>query len=131
MSCPECFSGHVDYGTPLGRIEKVHGRETYIAEPPNGKTPKGIVIILHDAFGMIFKNNQILADHYAAAGQYLVYLPDFMDGGSPGFQRLFLLTTSIGRPAPVDLLPVMNNLTDYNDSWLWKPSVTSRVLSLS
>jgi hypothetical protein len=33
-----------------------------------------------DAFGLPFINNQILADHYASAGQYLVYLPDFLDG---------------------------------------------------
>lgn len=82
MSCPQCFSGHINPGTPLGRIENVYGRRTYIAEPPNGKQALGIVVIIPDAFGLPFVNNQILADHYASLGQYLVYVPDFMDGES-------------------------------------------------
>lgn len=80
MSCPQCFSGHVNPGTPKGRITQVFGRKTYVAEPAEGKQPQGIIVIVPDAFGLPFVNNQILADHYAAAGQYLVYLPDFMDG---------------------------------------------------
>lgn len=84
MSCPQCFSGHINPGTPLGRIENIYGRRTYIAEPPDGKQPKGIIVIIPDAFGQEFVNNQILADHYASLGQYLVYLPDFMDGKLPG-----------------------------------------------
>ena len=105
MACPDCFSGHVDSGKPLGRIEKVHGRETYIAEPTDGQSPKGIIIIIHDAFGLPFLNNQILADHYAASGQYLVYLPDFMDGGNFGILKTISINkwyrkTCSGRTAP-------------------------------
>lgn len=80
MSCPECFSGHVNPGTPLGSIESMYGRRTYVALPQDGKDPLGVVVIIPDAFGLPFINNQILADHYASAEQYLVYLPDFMDG---------------------------------------------------
>lgn len=80
MSCPQCFSGHVNPGTPLGSIEQVYGRRTYVAKPPSGKQPLGIVVIIPDAFGLPFINNQILADHYASLGRYTVYLPDFMDG---------------------------------------------------
>lgn len=58
----------------------MHGLRTYIAEPAAGKQTLGIIVIIPDAFGVGFVNNQILADHYASAGQYLVYLPDFMDG---------------------------------------------------
>ena len=54
MSCPECFSGHVHAGKPLGREEKLHGRNTYIAEPPDGKPAKGIVVMISDAFGWEF-----------------------------------------------------------------------------
>jgi dienelactone hydrolase len=79
MSCPACFAGHINDATPTGRIEKLHGRETYIAEPKSGNT-KGIIVIIPDAFGLQFVNNQLLADHYAARGDYKVYLPDFMDG---------------------------------------------------
>ena len=80
MSCPQCFSGHINPGKPIGRWEAVYGLRTYIAEPSDGKPAQGIIVIIPDAFGVDFVNNQILADHYAAAGQYLVYLPDFMDG---------------------------------------------------
>lgn len=80
MSCPACFSGHIDSSKPIGRVEIVHGRETYVAEPPEGELAKGIVVIIPDAFGQPFVNNQILADHYAAGGKFRVYLPDFTNG---------------------------------------------------
>lgn len=80
MSCPQCFAGHINPGEPKGRIETVFGLQTYIADPE--KQALGIIVIIPDAFGMQFVNNKILADHYAAMGQYLVYLPDFMDGTS-------------------------------------------------
>lgn len=79
MSCPQCFTGHVNPGTPTGRWATVHGLRTYIAEPAT-KHPTGIIVIIPDAFGVDFVNNQILADHYASAADFLVYLPDFMDG---------------------------------------------------
>lgn len=80
MSCPQCFTGHRNPDTPTGREEKIHGLPTYIAEPSQGTSVKGIIIIVPDAFGWEFTNNRILADHYASAGDYSVYLPDFMDG---------------------------------------------------
>ena len=83
MSCPDCFSGHVHSGTPLGHVTKIHGRDTYVSKPKDDKPPKGIIIIVPDAFGWEFVNNRILADHYADSGQYLVYLPEFMDGRPP------------------------------------------------
>ena len=82
MSCPQCFTGHVNPGTPTGKWESVHGLRTYVAEPANGVTAKGIVVIIPDAFGASFVNNQILADHYSSAGQFRVYLPDFMKGNN-------------------------------------------------
>jgi dienelactone hydrolase len=94
MSCPRCFSGHVNPGTPQGRFETVHGLRTYVAEPPKGKTPVGIVVIVPDAFGVDFVNNQILADHYASAAGFLVYLPDFMEGEYLLFGREELRTDS-------------------------------------
>ncbi len=80
MSCPDCFAGHVHDGTPKGTVEKLHGLDTYVSKPPEGKTAKGIIIIVSDAFGMPFINNKLLADHYAEKGNFLVYLPDFMKG---------------------------------------------------
>lgn len=65
-------------GTPTGREEKVHGLDCYIANAPNG-SPKGIIVIIPDAFGWTLPNNRILADEYAKNG-FDVYLPEFMQG---------------------------------------------------
>jgi len=104
MSCPDCYSGSIHSGTPKGRVETIHGRPTYVAEPGVGKPVKGIVVIAPDAFGWEFLNNRILADHYAEKGSYLVYLPDFMDGHA----------------APVWLLDTTKGLIS-NSGWLYKP----------
>ena len=80
MSCPDCFAGYQHGGTPKGTVERLHNLETYVAKPAEGKVAKGIIIIIPDAFGMPFVNNRLLADHYAEKGDFLVYLPDFMQG---------------------------------------------------
>lgn len=80
MSCPACFSGSEHDGTPKGKVIKLHGLDTYVTEPPEGRPAKGIIVIIPDAFGIEFINNKILADIYAAKGDYKVYLPDFMLG---------------------------------------------------
>jgi dienelactone hydrolase len=80
MSCPDCFTGNEHSGTLTGKEVKIHGRDSYVAEPPGGVAPKGIVVIVPDAFGWAFVNNRLLADAYATKGRYLVYLPDFMNG---------------------------------------------------
>jgi dienelactone hydrolase len=80
MSCPDCFAGHEHDGTPIGQIFKLHGLDTYIVDPPGSAEPKGIIVIIPDAFGLPFINNKLLADHYAVKGQYKVLLPDFMSG---------------------------------------------------
>lgn len=74
-----CATGSLHTGMPTGRLEKVHGLDCYTAEAPNGK-PKGIVVIIPDAFGWALPNNRILADCYAKNGGFTVYLPEFMDG---------------------------------------------------
>ncbi|KAL2842182.1 Alpha/Beta hydrolase protein [Aspergillus pseudoustus] len=81
MSCPECFSGHINPSTPTGHVATLHGLDVYVAGPPENTTErKGIVVIIPDAFGWEFVNNRILADHYAQRGGFLVLLPDFMKG---------------------------------------------------
>ena len=80
MACKDCVSGTLHEGTPAGREETVHGRPTYITEPPNGAAAKGIVVIVPDAFGWKLVNTRILADNYAERCQVTVYVPDFMDG---------------------------------------------------
>jgi hypothetical protein len=80
MSCPNCFAGHINPSTPTGHVTTLHGLDVYIAEPPENTEPKGIIVIIPDAFGWEFVNNRILADHYAQRGGFRVLLPDFMKG---------------------------------------------------
>lgn len=80
MACKDCVAGTLHEGTPAGREETVHGRLTYVTEPPDGAAAKGIVVIVPDAFGWKLVNTRILADKYAERCQVTVYVPDFMDG---------------------------------------------------
>ena len=80
MACKDCVSGVLHEGTPAGREETVHGRATYVTEPPNGAAAKALVVIVSDAFGWTLVNSRVLADRYAERCQVTVYLPDFMDG---------------------------------------------------
>ena len=66
-----CATGSLHTGIPKGRIEKVHGFDCYVADAPSG-SPKGIVIIIPDAFGWELPNNRILADEYAKKGNFQV-----------------------------------------------------------
>lgn len=63
-----CATGSLHTGTPTGKIEKLHGLDVYVADPPNGAAPTGIVVIIPDAFGWTLPNNRILADAYAKEG---------------------------------------------------------------
>ena len=75
-----CATGSLHTGIPAGSISKVHGLDCYIAQPPTGTQPKGVVVIIPDIFGWELPNNRIMADEYAKKGGFTVYLPDFMNG---------------------------------------------------
>jgi dienelactone hydrolase len=56
---------------------------TYIAYPPDNKSPENAILFLTDVFGHSYINNQLIADQFAANG-YLVYMPDlFLGNPSP------------------------------------------------
>lgn len=74
-----CATGSLHTGTPTGRVDKLHGLDCYVADAPDSSRPKGIIIIIPDAFGWTLPNNRILADEYAKNG-FQVYLPEFMQG---------------------------------------------------
>jgi dienelactone hydrolase len=80
MSGPCCAAGEIHQGTPTGKVTKIHGLDCYVADPSEGKAPKGVVVILPDVFGWELPNSRILADNYAKKGEFLVYLPEFMAG---------------------------------------------------
>jgi hypothetical protein len=103
MSCPDCLGGHVRDGTPTGKVAKIHGRDTYIAEPLAQAKPKGIIIIVSDIFGWEFVNSRLLADHYATSGNFLVYLPDFMNGSAVPVWLTVVLGLRFGRKDRIKL----------------------------
>ncbi|KAH0562129.1 hypothetical protein GP486_003171 [Trichoglossum hirsutum] len=80
--CAGCVSGVIHSGTPKGRVSTIHGLKTYVTEPPDGSPPKGLIVMISDAFGWELPNIRVLADVYAEKGGFLVYVPDFMNGYS-------------------------------------------------
>ena len=97
MACSQCASGSLHEGTPIGRVDTVRGLPTYISEPPTGQSPKGIVVIIPDAFGWEFNNNRILADKYAERLNARVYLPEFMNGNSMSPSMLTTMDKLLGK----------------------------------
>ncbi|KAH9999717.1 dienelactone hydrolase family protein [Xylariaceae sp. FL0662B] len=101
MSCPDCFKGAVHNGKPTGSVARLHGLNVYVAEPASGRPPKGIVVIIPDAFGWDFVNLRLMADNFALKNDYRVYLPDFMNGNS----------------APLYMIDSMKAVTSQAKSW--------------
>ncbi|TGO81560.1 hypothetical protein BPOR_1105g00040 [Botrytis porri] len=98
MSCPDCFRGGLSTTIATGKEIIIHGLPTNVAKPENGNEPKGIVVIITDAFGWNFVNNRVTADRYAKGGEVLVYCPDFMDGNAMN-PRAISLFDKIMEPA--------------------------------
>ena len=127
MSCPDCFKGHIHEGAPQGKMTKLHGLNTYVSQPAEGKPVKGIVIIIPDAFGVEFVNNKLLADHLVEKGDYKVYLPDFMNGKLHTFlsaltysavgQNMFAITHGIA-VTHCDVSPRFSNRPDPGNNSL-------------
>ncbi|KAH7118190.1 Alpha/Beta hydrolase protein, partial [Dactylonectria estremocensis] len=99
MSCPDCFRGAVSSTQTKGIETTIHGVPTYVAEPENEAIPKGIIVVITDAFGWKFANNRVLCDRYAKRGGFLVYCPDFMNGRSIDPRAIGLLD-NVMEPAP-------------------------------
>ncbi|KAI4709695.1 hypothetical protein J4E89_005711 [Alternaria sp. Ai002NY15] len=80
----ECIKGSIHAGTPKGTIETLHGLSVYVVG--NRTTPRATICIYSDIFGLGLPNNKIIADAYAASGEYLVLLPDFFKGDPVGLK---------------------------------------------
>ncbi|KAH7086567.1 Alpha/Beta hydrolase protein [Paraphoma chrysanthemicola] len=83
-SCTECIKGSIHSGQPKGKEELIHGLNTYVIG--NRTNPRGIVVVYSDIFGLGLPNNKLIADAYAASGEWLVYLPDFFKGDPVGLK---------------------------------------------
>ena len=82
MSCPDCFKGTVhEHGKAVGRMEKLHGYDTYVSDPPSSSSSKSQIFFITDAFGLKLINNKLLADKYAQQTGHKVLVPDIIPGG--------------------------------------------------
>lgn len=73
----------------MGKEEILHGLNTYIIG--NRSSPRGVIVIYSDVFGLGLPNNKLIADAYAKSGEWLVYLPDFFKGDPLGLKIADLL----------------------------------------
>lgn len=82
---PCCVSGYIRDGSPNGKVSKVAGLDTYIAEPSGSPTEikPGVIVIIPDIFGWTLPNARLLADDWADKSKRTVYVPDFMFGDIP------------------------------------------------
>ncbi|KAI0629738.1 alpha/beta-hydrolase [Trametes polyzona] len=78
MSCPECVSGTLHTGTPLGSETKVGGIDAYVV---GDESSARVIVVGTDVFGWKFVNTRLLADEYAARG-FRVVVPDLFNGRS-------------------------------------------------
>lgn len=62
IPCPDCLSGTMKTGVPVGKEEMMHGLPTYVTGPKEGRMPRALVVFIPDAFGWGFVNNRVLAD---------------------------------------------------------------------
>lgn len=90
MASQCCVSGEIHQGSPAGNEQKIHGLDCYVTGPLEGVLPRGVVVILPDVFGWTLPNSRILADNYAKKGEWLVYLPEFMNGMYLSLSNTFL-----------------------------------------
>lgn len=71
-----CWTGVKHTGTPEGRVELLGGLNTYIADPPAGRTStphKKVLLFLADVWGSMFVNNKLLQDYFASCGAIIVH----------------------------------------------------------
>jgi dienelactone hydrolase len=76
--------GTIHSGQPKGTVERLHDLDVYTVG--NRTSPRAIIVIYSDIFGLLLPNNKLIADAYAASGEYLVLLPDFFKGDPVGLK---------------------------------------------
>jgi dienelactone hydrolase len=74
--------GTIHSGQPKGTMERLHDLDVYTVG--NRTSPRATIVIYSDIFGLPLPNNKLIADAYAASGEYLVLLPDFFKGDPVG-----------------------------------------------
>lgn len=134
MACADCFRGSLNRDEkPTGSITTIHGLHTYIAQPQS--SPKGLVVIIPDAFGWDTPNIRVLADRYSQGGDLLVYVPDFMKGTLIVLKtstRRLLTYNSSGHACPTSAMYAMESVmtpASWFDTIFKKPLAILKVMS--
>jgi hypothetical protein len=76
--------GTIHSGQPKGTVEPLHDLDVYMIG--NRTSPRATIVIYSDIFGLLLPNNKLIADAYAASGEYLILLPDFFKGDPVGLK---------------------------------------------
>jgi len=76
--CENCIKGVTHEGTPIGKIEKIGGVDTYVVKPEGEYAKDKAILYLPDVFGLPIINAKLLADDFARNG-YQVYIPDYLN----------------------------------------------------
>ncbi|KAJ1033087.1 hypothetical protein NDA16_000365 [Ustilago loliicola] len=81
--CVHCVTGFRIPGEPKGKIEKIHGIDTYVATPanPSSDSASKAIIYFFDSFGLKLENNKVIPGKIADATGLTVYVPDMFNGG--------------------------------------------------
>jgi dienelactone hydrolase len=83
MSCPHCFSGFIDSGTPQGAEEKIADINCYVAPKNKDFDSDTIIVIATDIFGYKVPNVRLIADSFAKDTGFLTIVPDIFNGSEP------------------------------------------------
>ena len=124
MVCPQCAAGHLKEADALeGRVEALHGLPTYITEPTQDQSPKGMIVIVPDGLGWDLPNTRILADTYARRTGCRVYVPDLQAGHAIPHFLLHGDYTPTEHPSPLMLADMNYLLLGKAKPWLELPWV--------
>jgi len=88
MSCPRCQEGSILSGEPKGTIETGLLGNSYFSPAPAAEantpdvSPKKVILLLTDAFGLPVNNCKIIADELAKKLGCDVWVPDYFMGAS-------------------------------------------------
>ena len=69
LPVPCCTSGVQQAGNPNGTLETIAGIQTYVATPPAGVNPVGVILFYSDVWSPLFVNNQLIMDWFAGEGE--------------------------------------------------------------
>lgn len=113
--CVHCVSGFRIPGEPRGKMEAIHGLNTYVATPssPSADSASKAIIFFYDAFGLKLANNKVIPDQLADATGLTVYVPDVFNGGGVDESALAHAPTTATEAKSASLLSKLRTLLAF------------------